>query len=256
VSHPGFAVAATSAAVAVAVVLVVLLTGRGSERRAGCRSALIPAYLPPGAVADLVRSSKRPRMVIINPHNGPGAEAHASYRRAVRDVQAAGTRVLGYVATGYGARPQAEAAADAERYAAWYGVDGIFFDEASSDAAQLPYYRALAQGARADVGRTVVLNPGTVPARGYFDVADVVVTFEGTYAGYASAVGKMPDWLRALRPDRVAHLVYGATRAQAIDAVGAAAAGYVYVTSGVLPNPWRTVPAYLQEEEEVLASCR
>jgi hypothetical protein len=254
VSHPGIAVAAVSATVA--VVLIVLVSGRGSDRRAGCRSALIPAYLPPGGVADLVRGPQRPRLVVINPHNGPGAEEHASYRRAVREVQAAGTRVLGYVATGYGARPQAEAAADVVRYAAWYGVDGIFFDEASSDAAQLPYYEALARGARADVGRTVVLNPGTVPARGYFDVADVVVTFEGTYAGYASAVGTMPDWLRALRPDRVAHLVYGATRAQAIDAVGGAAAGYVYATSGVLPNPWRTVPAYLHEEEEVLASCR
>jgi hypothetical protein len=256
VSHPGIALASLSATIAVAVVLVLLLTGRGSDRRAGCRSALIPAYLPPGAVADLVRSSKRPRMVIINPNNGPGLQEHASYRRAVREVRAAGTRVLGYVATGYGTRPLADALVEVDRYRSWYGVDGIFLDEAASGAAELPYYRALARHVREGAGKTVVLNPGVVPARGYFDVADVVVTFEGTPAGYASAVRAMPDWLRDLRPDRVAHLVYGATRVQALAAVRGAAAGYVYATSGVMPNPWRTLPPYLHEEEEVLASCR
>ena len=50
--------------------------------------------------------------------------------------------MLGYVPTGYGARPLADVLADVRRYLAWYGVDGIFFDEASSDAALLPYYRA------------------------------------------------------------------------------------------------------------------
>ena len=34
-----------------------------------------------------------------------------------------------------------------------------------------------------------------------------------------------------------------------------AAAGYVYVTSGAMPNPWRTLPAYLRDEEEALAAC-
>jgi hypothetical protein len=253
-SHPGIALA--SAAAAVAVVLVAILIGRGSERRAACRAALIPAYLPPGAIANLVRSSQRPRTVVINPHNGPGLQEHRSYREAVREVQAAGTSVLGYVATTHGARPLADAVADVDRYLSWYGVDGIFFDEASSSETLLPYYRALARHARGGVDRIVALNPGTVPARGYFDVADIVVTFEGTYAGYAAAVQAMPDWVRREPAQRVAHLVYGASRSQALSAVADGAAGHVYVTSGAMPNPWRTLPAYLHEEEEVLASCR
>jgi hypothetical protein len=95
-----------------------------------------------------------------------------------------------------------------------------------------------------------------VPARGYFDVADIVVTFEGTYAGYAAAVQAMPDWVRREPAQHVAHLVYGASRSEALSAVTGGAAGYVYVTSGAMPNPWRTLPPYLHEEEEVLASCR
>jgi hypothetical protein len=94
------------------------------------------------------------------------------------------------------------------------------------------------------------------PASGYFDVADVIVTFEGDHHSYARAMDTMPDWLRREPPDRVAHLVYGATRAEALAAVADAAAGYVYVTSGAMPNPWRGLPLYLEDEEEALAACR
>jgi hypothetical protein len=65
----------------------------------------------------------------------------------------------------------------------------------------------------------VVLNPGVVPARGYFDLADIVVTFEGPVDGYAGAVRRMP------------------------------AAGYFYATSGTLPDPWSAVPPYLADLE-------
>ena len=50
------------------------------------------------------------------------------------------------------------------------------------------------------------------------------------------------------RPRRIAHLIYGASREQALAALATRPAGYVYVTSGTLPNPWGTLPAYLAEE--------
>jgi hypothetical protein len=253
-THPPVALAAVAIGVAIAV--VVALLSRGSDRSGTCRAALIPAYLQPRELVALVRSPSRPRMVIVNPDSGPGARAGRAYSEAVDALQAAGVRVLGYVPTGYGGRPLADVLADVRRYAAWYAVDGIFFDEASSDAALLPYYRAVSREARSGgAGQTVVLNPGVPPAPGYFDVADVVVTFEGTHAGYVSATETTPDWLRRMRPARVAHLVYGATRAEALDAVAGSAAGYLYVTSGAMPNPWRSLPAYLRDEEEALAAC-
>jgi hypothetical protein len=253
VAHPVVALASVGMAIAV----VVALLSRGSDRGGGiCRAALIPAYLPPRELAALVRSPNRPRMVVVNPDSGPGAGEAQAYGDAVRALQAAGIRVLGYVPTTYGGRPITDVVDDVHRYVSWYGVDGIFFDEASSDARLVPYYRAVSRQARGDARRTVVLNPGVPPAPGYFDVADVVVTFEGTHAGYADAMEATPEWLGRLRPDRVAHLVYGATRAEALDAVGEAAAGYLYVTSGAMPNPWRSLPTYLRDEEEALAACR
>jgi hypothetical protein len=252
-AHPLIALAA--AGVGVAIVVVLTLIARGADRGGTCRAALIPAYVSPRELAALAASASRPRMVIVNPDSGPGAGEGHAYGEAVRTLQAAGIRVLGYVPTTYGARPPADVLADVRRYLAWYRVDGIFFDEASADAALLPYYRALSRQARGDAGRVVVLNPGVPPAAGYFDVADVVVTFEGPYAGYASAIAATPDWLGRMRPGRVAHLIYGATDAEALEVVADSPAGYVYATSGAMPNPWRSLPAYLRDEEEALTAC-
>jgi Spherulation-specific family 4 len=246
-----------SAAAAGVIVLVTLLTTRGADRRTTCRTTLIPAYVPPHALVELVRASTRPRLLVINPSNGPGAEAIPGYRAAVRTAQRAGARVLGYVHTTYGARPPADVLGDIDRYRSWYGVDGIFLDEAAHDVAHVGYYAALARYIRAGgARRVVVFNPGVVPARAYFDAADVIVTFEGPYAAYGPAMDATPDWVRDLPPGRVAHLVYDASRRQAMAAVShPQQAGYLYATSGSMPDPWRTVPSYLPEEEHALEVC-
>ncbi len=246
-----------SVAAAGAIVLVTLLTTRGADRRTTCRTTLIPAYVPPHALVELVRASSRPRLLVINPASGPGAEPSAGYREAVRTAQRAGARVLGYVHTTYGARPAADVMADIDRYMSWYGVDGVFLDEAAHDVARVGYYAALARHVRAGgARRVVVLNPGVVPARQYFALADVIVTFEGPYAAYGAAMDATPDWVRDQPPGRVAHLVYDASRQQALATVShPQQAGYVYATSGSMPDPWRTVPAYLHEEEHALEVC-
>jgi hypothetical protein len=239
-----------------AVLLVTILAGRQWDRRPSCRNIMIPAYVPPDAVEDLARRSTGARLIIINPASGPGSDAHSRYRDAVRAAQAVGALVLGYVPTGRGTRDASEVRADIDRYEDWYQVDGIFLDEASSGDDQLGYYRALSRDVRASRKRLVVLNPGVVPARGYFDIADIVVTFEGRSASYAETLEQMPPWLQEIPRERIAHLVYGASRAEAIEAVQAVArVGYIYVTSGSLPNPWRTLPAYLQEEEDLVGAC-
>ncbi len=99
-----------------------------------------------------------------------------------------------------------------------------------------------------------MLNPGVVPDRGYFDVADVVVTFEGSFAQYGE--DRPPAWLGDLPRDRIAVLVHGASAAQAADVVaGAEHAGYAYATPGVLPHPWGTVPGYITQEAAMIEEC-
>jgi hypothetical protein len=247
-----FAVSAAAAT----LVLVVSLLSRGSPGGASCRGALMPAYVPPRELLELLHRPELPRLLVVNPANGPGEDAQVSYRHAVRTAQHERVRVLGYVATGYGGRAVADVERDIDRYVSWYGVDGIFLDETASGADQLAHYRALTAHARGDAGRLVVLNPGTVPARGYFDLADVVVTFEGSYADYRPALERMPGWVGEMDATRLAHLIYGAGPAQALSAVrGERAAGYVYATPGVQPNPWRTLPPADEHDRELRALC-
>jgi hypothetical protein len=233
----------------------VALTAMRTESSTACRSAMIPAYLGPDA---MWRLSDRPvprRVVILNPSSGPGTEQEPSYRYAVGALRRSGTRVLGYVHTEYGARDASAVKADIERYRSWYDVDGVFLDETAETVAQVPYYAALSRHVRAAGRQLIALNPGVVPAREYFDVADVVVTFEGPFSEYAAAVRGMPEWLRRLPPQRSAHLVYGASREHALQAVDGASAGYFYATTGALPNPWRSIPGYLDDLEAQLEDC-
>jgi spherulation-specific family 4 protein len=242
-------------AVSAVGIVIALAAWRGTSGDDGCRSALIPAYLSPDGIARIAERPVRDRIVVFNPDSGPGAVLRPAYRSAVAIEQRTGTRVLGYVHTGWGARDPAAVRADVWRYRSWYGVDGIFFDETAHDAAQLPYYAALARDARADGLGVVAFNPGTVPAREYVDLADIVVTFEGAASGYDAAMRSMPRWTRNVPRRKIAHLLYDATRAQALDAVTEGSAGYVYATSASLPDPWSTLPPYLDELEARLAGC-
>jgi Spherulation-specific family 4 len=236
--------------------LVVHLARGGTPEgeRAVCRGALIPAYVDPAGLARLAHGPEGRRMTIVNPANGPGAAPQPGYREAIAAERSAGVQVLGYVHTGYGARDPAAVLADARRYRAWYGTDGVFLDEAGHSDEQLPYYQAISQTLRG-LGERIVLNPGVVPTRGYFGIADVVVTFEGPASEYAAAVGRMPAWVGALPRSRVAHLIHTADADQAMRAAALGAAGWLYATSGALPDPWSTLPPYLETLEARLSAC-
>lgn len=236
-----------------AVILgVLVLTSRTPERRTQCVGTLIPAYLPPQGIVDLVDGSPGPRTLIVNPDSGPGERPSAAYRWAIERAQASGARVLGYVATTYGARVAGAVEADVERYREWYAVDGIFLDEVTHDEAGLPYYEALSRAIDAPL---LVLNPGIAPARGYFDLADQIVTYEGPFADYAPRLAREPEWLSEVPREQLAHLIYAASREQAVSLFAAPArSGSLYVTSGVQPNPWGTPPPYLRDEQAAITS--
>jgi Spherulation-specific family 4 len=248
--------AAAVAAAAGAAALLVPLASKDAARPLPCRGALIPAYVEPAAISELAKGgSGRGRLIVVNPASGPGQGADPAYAQAVKAAQRSGSRVLGYVPTGYGTRPVAAVEQDVDRYRSWYGVDGIFLDEASANRASLAHYRALSRHVRAAPGQLVVMNPGVVPARGYFALADVIVTFEGPVSAYAGALRETPAWVDDLPRGRIAHLIYGASREQALAAVRRRAhAQYVYAAAGAPPHPW-SLPDYLDAEEALLDAC-
>lgn len=176
----------------------------------------VPLYIypAPGAWAPLVRAAlARPEArfhAIINPCNGPGDDElpDENYVRAVRELAALpNVKVLGYVHVTYGKRGAAEVKRDIERYAAWRGVDdglrvdGVFFDEAPAEVGLVGYMadvsRCARRSLRAANGRRgiVMLNPGVVVPRAYYDFADYVVAFEQALRHWR---GVRPEFLEAM----------------------------------------------------------
>ncbi|MEJ5240249.1 MAG: spherulation-specific family 4 protein [Anaerolineales bacterium] len=205
----------------------------------------IPAYFDPGPLWDqLTNAAPTVGLAVINPAGGPGSASDPAYLTTVQQAQTQGITVLGYVATGYGRRSATTVKQEIQRYFTWYGVNGIFLDEASTSCLRQPYYldlyrfiKKLRPGAR------VVINPGTNTAECYMKAADIIVNFENTYSAYESW---MPaTWVYKYPAARFWHLVIAADQSQMVQAVQfskARHAGWVYVTPDDLPNPWDSLP--------------
>jgi hypothetical protein len=218
-------------------------------------SLLVPLYVhpaeDPAAWHRLVSRAADTYAVVLNPASGPGRTADPAFAAAAAALRTAGARLLGYVDTDYGARDPARIAADLRRHQEWYGADGCFLDQVTASPHGLPACRRLVRGLRRLGASTVVLNPGVHPAPGYARLADLIVTFEGSWSTYVSAFSR-PSWTTRQPPRRFCHLVYGVPRPLVPLAVrtarerGAAVCGPV---TGDLPNPWAGLTPALTEAD-------
>ena len=242
----------------------------------GTQSIGIPSYFYPdsggaGSLWDRTDDgAPAVSLVVINPASGPGETRDPAYAAQVEKSQAAGLTVLGYVSTGYAntsaanpGRTVAAAEADIDKFYEWYGVDGIFLDEASTDCqyANSPtsYYNELYQHVKAKGGQAVVaINPGIQTDECYMSVSNIVVNFEGSHDKYVSSYSA-PDWVKDYDPGRFWHLVYDSpdatTMKQDVATSKRRNAGLIYVTPDVLPNPWDTLPSvpYFDAEKQQAA---
>ena len=166
--------------------------------------------------------------------------------------------MLGYRPHLLGARSADEVRTEIDEYYSWYHVDGIFFDEASTDCADVdPYYGPLnsyvkGKGAQA----LTVINPGTATNECYMSAADVVVTFEGPYSKYRSGYSA-PSWVADYSTSRFWHLIYATSTTKRMKrAIGLSkqrGAGWVYVTPDGGTNPWDTLPSGSYWKRELAA---
>jgi hypothetical protein len=217
----------------------------------------VPAYFYPWPASKWWQqfANMRPgSVVIVNPASGPGDAIDARYVSAIENARSLGLVVLGYVDSDYGAIGIDHIVEQSSRHQSWYSVDGIFVDRVAPDDASLPHYADIAQRVH-DAGLSVAFNAGQPYVDpGYADVADHLVLFEGKLSTYLEC--DFPRWSHDVTSNRLWHLVYGvATEAEMQNVVARAAAnnaGIVYVTDGILPNPWDHLPSYLDLEQQLL----
>jgi hypothetical protein len=219
----------------------------------------VPSYYYPCFTAGCVwqRTIGKAKLVIINPASGPGAAVDSNYVTLSSNLRAAGTIVLGYVATTYSSKSAASVQTEIDKYFAWYNVTGIFFDEASTDCATVPYYQLITGYTKSKVpagttpAPTVALNWGTDSPTGecFFIVSqnasDIVVNYEDTYANYLTWTGPSA-WVANYPASRFWQLVYNVPATpeafyKALMLSKARRAGWVYITDdSTVPdgNPW------------------
>ncbi|UUU34472.1 spherulation-specific family 4 protein [Streptomyces sp. CA-210063] len=223
----------------------------GVPARPSRPSLLVPYYEHPAdrpAEWDaLVAAAPRLYGVVLNPAGGPGGAPDPAFIRVAGRLRAAGVRLLGYADTGYGRRPVTEVIRDLTRYQAWYGTDGTFLDQVAAGLGEFEYYRRLAAAVWGAGRATLVLNHGTPPHPAYARIADLVVTFEGTWETYREQpLTPWPGGTRGLG-SQVCHLVYGVP--PDIDVGGLAltrGASVHCAVPGVGDHPWGTLPHALE----------
>jgi hypothetical protein len=246
----------------------------------------VPAYADPVAEAaswtQLAASTPGAvGIVVANVANGPGSGPRGDWSAAIQSAEASGSRVLGYVDTGYLGTPSladpqglptrsgalgrqawlSQIESDIDAWYEFYGKDlgGIFLDEGTSACGPTSEsdqyateYRTLRAHLRTEhPGAMTVLNPGVAVPRCYRSTADVLVTFEGSYANYTGVPDSQGQDYEPLPwtptdPAQIWHIVYGATTTASMEHAMALSskrgAGYVYVTDAGLPNPFGSLP--------------
>ena len=245
-----------------------LLLGLGRAPAADLR-ILVPLYSYPAWYApaayvwdDVAAAAARvPVTAIINPDSGPGGgPPNSDYEHGLAELRAAGVVLLGYVATGYGARPAADVKADIDLYDAYFDVAGIFLDEADNTTNGLAYYADLYAyiHARSNL-HEVVVNPGINTAEEYLatPAADTAVVFE-VDEGWSNHV--VDAYVSNYPPPRFSVLLYdlageSAMRA-AVDLAVRRGIGQVYATDDAGANPWDTLPSYWTELVDYVAAWR
>jgi hypothetical protein len=182
-------------------------------------------------------------VAIINPDSGPGQTKDQAFADGVAALQAAKVVVIGYVATGYGMKSAAGIDSETDQYASLYpGLDGIFFDEMSSDSNFVSKYGGIGSHAKAVIGGITVGNPGTSVPIGLLTTMDRVVVYESEglpdSAALASATTEASREKYAILPYHVPTLDTGFVTS------AAAKARCIYITDDDVPNPWDTLPDY------------
>lgn len=231
------------------------------SRSAGPLTLAVPAYFHPAVApkkwARLVSLAPLTRFVIINVHNGPGEDVDVTYLAVIDALRDAGVRMLGYVDTAYGQREPSVIAQEVSTYRARYGLDGVFMDQVSSGLEELDHYAQCVVAARTAGGHFIALNSGAHPHPGYVDLANVTVTFEGTWAQYKTL--EVPEWVHRFPASRFSHLVHSMPRKAFARGLALSAqrhAGSVFLTDGSGDNPWDRVPQRLVTELGAMGAAK
>src|SRR5437016_4241353 len=251
-----------SASIAVATIFLAGLVGAAATRTSFAATSnsgvVIPLYTYPtdGSWAASLQAKKAhpnvPIIAIINPSDGPGGASDSNYVQGVKNFQAAGIIVIGYVATGYASHGMSDLDAQISRYKNWYSVNGIFFDEMANNQGNENYYSTLNTYVKS-LGMTYTMgNPGTTTLKSYVGTLDSIIIYEsaGTPSlSYPASATFYPSYSKS----NFGFLAYSVPSLDtSFETSTSTYVQWMYITNDGLSNPWDTLPSYFMNEVAAL----
>src|SRR5438093_9625434 len=190
-----------------------------------------------------------PIIAVINPSNGPGGASDLKFVQGVKNFQAAGIIVLGYVATGYASHGMSDLDAQISSYWNWYRVNGIMFDEMSNVPGNENYYFTLNTYVKS-LGMTMTMgNPGTSVPSSYIGILDSLCIFEQSglpTLSYLSSYSGHPK----------SNFAYIGLSISSLDSSFEVSSSnyvqWIYITDAGGGNPYNVLPSYFMNEVAAL----
>src|SRR3989442_2821269 len=235
--------------------VIVTATARISFAAPSSSGVVIPLYTYPtdGSWAASLQAKNAhpnvPIIAIINPSDGPGGSSDSNYVQGVKNFQAAGIIVIGYVATGYASHGMSDLDTQMSLYKIWYSANGIFFDEMSNNAGNEGYYSTLNTYVKS-LGMTMTMgNPGTSVPSSYIGILDSLCIFEQSglpTLSYLSSYSGHPK----------SNFAYIGLSVSSLDtSFEVSSSNYVqwiYITNAGGGNPYNVLPSYFMNEVAAL----
>jgi hypothetical protein len=216
---------------------------------------VIPLYTYPtdGTWSQVIQAKQAypnvPFIAIINPDSGPGPSQDANYVQGIKNMQAAGVTVLGYVDTAYGGDSISSVEANVNLYHTWYNVDGILFDDMTNQVGYETYYSTLGSYVHSLGMAKSMGNPGTSVPTSFIGTLDTLCIYESnglpslsfiTYAGYA--------------PSDFAMIALGVPLSTTFLTSASGLISWVYLTDASGSNPYDALPSYFTSEVATLST--
>lgn len=202
-----------------------------------------PWYLHPAVAPDAwwrLLAGSELAFAVINPANGPSVgDPYYSPLLATGSH----TPLLGYVDVGYGSRPRADILDDVTAWLDSAPVVGIMLDCVPPGPSQGLWDLGLIARVRALGAHLVVANPGMPPDPRLVWEADLTCVAEFDWATLRS--WRPPAWIADMDAGRLWMLVHDVPareQSEALRRVAELGAGYGWVTSGTIPDPWSVLP--------------
>lgn len=215
---------------------------------------LAPWYVHPAdnpqAWRNLLSGGLAIQHAVVNIHNGPGDRPRDPYYHPLLcDTEWTTANPTGYIPVSCGRRSVRNIVRDVEHWQTWYGISSFMFDEVPSDGGG-----ALndAVSAVRDITDGVLIgNVGTSTTIAVASLFDIIGVDERAWADYRTGPPFSPFGADTFNPDahntvcETWHMVHSCPLDQldtALQQTHRRKADYVWVTHGVLPNPWGSIP--------------